>query len=29
MSVEQFASFFASESRTWNRLVRETGIKVD
>jgi len=29
MSVEQFAKFFAKESQTWNKLVRETGIKAE
>jgi|SRR5258706_478350 len=29
MSVEQFAKFFAKESQIWNKLVRDTGIKVE
>ena len=29
MSVDQFAKFFAKESQTWNRVVRESGIKVE
>jgi tripartite-type tricarboxylate transporter receptor subunit TctC len=29
MGVEQFAGFFAKESQTWNKLVRDTGIKVE
>jgi hypothetical protein len=29
MSVEQFARFFAKESQVWNKLVRDTGIKVE
>lgn len=29
MGVEQFSAFFAKESRTWNKLVRDTGIKAE
>jgi tripartite-type tricarboxylate transporter receptor subunit TctC len=29
MSVEQFSKFFTRESQTWNKLVRDTGIKVE
>jgi tripartite-type tricarboxylate transporter receptor subunit TctC len=29
MSVEQFGRFFAQESRIWNKLVRDAGIKVE
>ena len=29
MGVDQFGGFFAKESQTWNKLVRDTGIKVE